>query len=43
MDGYFSDVQHILKNGLKSDSFAAHDEKNFNVLHHERTNVSVWR
>ena len=29
MDGYFSDLQHLLKNGQKSDSFAAHSEQHF--------------
>ena len=30
MDGHFSDLQRILKNGKKSDSFAAHFVQNFN-------------
>ena len=30
IDGHFSDVQHLLNNGQKSDSFTAHYEK-----HHE--------
>ena len=29
MDGHFSDVQRLLKNGQKSDSFDAHFEKHF--------------
>ena len=31
MDGYLSDLQHLLKNGQKSDSFAAHSEQHFNT------------
>ena len=31
MDGNFSDLLRLLKNGHKSDSFAAHSEKNFNT------------
>ena len=30
MDGYFSDFQRLLKNGQKSDSFAAHFVQHFN-------------
>ena len=30
MDGHFSDLQHLLKNGQKSDSFAAHFVLHFN-------------
>ena len=30
MDGHFSDLQLLLKNGLKSDSFAAHFVQHFN-------------
>ena len=30
MDGHFSDLQHLLKNGQKSDSFAAHFVQHFN-------------
>ena len=30
MDGHFSDLQHLLKNGQKSDSFAAHFLQHFN-------------
>ena len=30
MDGYFSDLQRLLKNGQKSDSFAAHFVQQFN-------------
>ena len=30
MDGYFSDLQRLLKNEQKSDSFAAHFVQNFN-------------
>ena len=30
MDGHFSDLQRLLKNGQKSDSFAAHFVHNFN-------------
>ena len=30
MDGHFSDLQCLLKNGQKSDSFAAHFVQNFN-------------
>ena len=30
MGGHLFDVQHILNNGQKSDSFAAHYGKNFN-------------
>ena len=33
MYGHLYDVQHILKNGKKSDSSAAHYEKNSNLLH----------
>ena len=29
MDGHFSDLQRLLKNGQKSDSFAAHFVQNF--------------
>ena len=31
MDGHFSDLLRLLKNGQKSDSFAAHFEQNFNT------------
>ena len=31
MDGHFSDVQRLLNNGPKSDSFAAHFEQHFNT------------
>ena len=31
MDGHFSDLQRILKNGQKSDSFAAHFVQHFNT------------
>ena len=31
MDGHFSDLLRLLKNGQKSDSFAAHPEKRFNT------------
>ena len=30
MDGRFSNILHLLKNGQKSDSFAAHFEQHFN-------------
>ena len=30
MDGHFSDILHLLRNGQKPDSFAAHLEQNFN-------------
>ena len=30
MDGHFSDIQRLLKNRQKSDSFAAHFVQNFN-------------
>ena len=30
MDGYFSDLLHLLRNVQKSDSFAAHFEQHFN-------------
>ena len=30
MDGHFSDLQRLLKNGQKSDSFAAHFVQHFN-------------
>ena len=30
MDGHFSDLQRLLKNGQKPDSFAAHFVQNFN-------------
>ena len=30
MDGYFSDLQRLLKNGQNSDSFAAHFVQHFN-------------
>ena len=30
MDGHFSNILRILKNGQRSDSFAAHFEQNFN-------------
>ena len=30
MDGHFSDLLRLLKNGQKSDSFAAHFEQHFN-------------
>ena len=30
MDGYFSDLLRLLKNGQKSDSFASHSEQHFN-------------
>ena len=29
MAGHFSDIQHMVKNGQKPDSFAAHQEKHF--------------
>ena len=29
MDGHFSDVQRLIKNGQKSDSFAAHFKQHF--------------
>ena len=31
MDGHFSDLLHLLKNGQKSDSLAAHFEQRFNT------------
>ena len=31
MDGHFSDLLRLLKNGQKSDSFAAHFEQHFNT------------
>ena len=31
MDGHFSDLLSLLKNGQKSDSFSAHFEQNFNT------------
>ena len=31
MDGHFSDLLRLLKNGQKSDSFAAHFEQHFNA------------
>ena len=31
MDGHFSDLLSLLKNGQRSDSFAAHFENNFNT------------
>ena len=31
MDDYFSDIQRLLKNGQKLDSFAAHLEQHFNI------------
>ena len=31
MDGHFSDLLYLLKNGHKSDSFAAHFEQHFNT------------
>ena len=31
MDGHFSDIQRLLKNGHKSDSFAAHFVQHFNT------------
>ena len=31
MDGHFSDLLRLLKNGQKSDSFAAHSEQQFNT------------
>ena len=31
MDGYFSELLRLLKNGQKSDSFAAHFEQHFNT------------
>ena len=30
MDGHFSDLLRLLKNGQKSDSFASHFEKHYN-------------
>ena len=30
-DGHFSDLLRLLKNGQKSDSFAAHFKQNFNI------------
>ena len=30
MDGHFSDILRLLKNGQKSDSFSAHFERHFN-------------
>ena len=30
MDGHFSDLLRLLKNGQKSDSFAAHFEQHYN-------------
>ena len=32
MDGHFSDLQRLLKNGQKSDSFAAHSVQHFNNI-----------
>ena len=29
MDGHFSDLLHLFKNGKKSDSFAAHSKQHF--------------
>ena len=31
MDGHFSEILRLLKNGQKSDSFAAHSEQHFNT------------
>ena len=31
MDGHFSDLQRLLKNRQKLDSFAAHSEQHFNT------------
>ena len=31
MDGHFSDLLRLLKNGEKTDSFAAHSEHHFNA------------
>ena len=31
MDGHLSNLQHLLKNGQNSDSFAAHFEQHFNT------------
>ena len=31
MDGNYSDLQRILKNGQKSDSFVSHSEQHFNA------------
>ena len=31
MDGHFSDLLRLLKNGQKSDSFSAHFEQHFNT------------
>ena len=31
MDGHFSDLLRLLKNGQKSDLFAAHFEQHFNI------------
>ena len=31
MDGHFSDLQRLIKNGKKSDSFASHFEQHYNT------------
>ena len=41
MDGHLSDLQCLLKNGQKSDSFAAHFEQNFNTTT-SRTNLRKY-
>ena len=42
MDGRFYDLQRLLKNGQKSDSFAAHFVQHFKIPRHVQIYVSVW-
>ena len=41
MDSHFSDILRLLKNGQKSDSFAAHFEQHFNTTT-SRTNLRKY-
>ena len=41
MDGHFSDILRLLKNGQKYDWFAAHFKQNFNSTT-SRTDVYKW-
>ena len=40
MDGHFSDLQRLLKNGQKSDSFAAHFVQHFN---NTTSRTDLWK
>ena len=42
MDGHFSDLLRLLKNGQKYDSFSAHFEQHFNYTT-SRTQLAQWK